>query len=201
MALLAHKARNDYACSTSKLNLPFIKSIYKKERIRLDYRPIKSPRIRAMYFCDELGCSVMIKKDLPMEQKLFSLIHELKHHLVDQKNILSGKMICGDYTANEAIEKGAEVFAAEFIYPESAVCKEWKDFGLPRDCSAADIVRFMLHIKRPISYKTLTKRLGFCGLIDPSKFESVKFKKLQDELFPPFYKKPGFHSRRQKSFV
>ena len=26
---------------------------------------------------------------------------------------------CGDYDANEVIEKGAEVFAAEFIYPEA----------------------------------------------------------------------------------
>jgi len=46
------------------------------------------------------------------------LVHELKHHYVDQKAIEDGKIKCGDYNAHEVIEKGAEVFAAEFIYPE-----------------------------------------------------------------------------------
>jgi Zn-dependent peptidase ImmA (M78 family) len=46
------------------------------------------------------------------------MVHELKHHYCDQRLLKNGQVRCGDYNANdELIEKAAEVFAAEFIYP------------------------------------------------------------------------------------
>jgi Zn-dependent peptidase ImmA (M78 family) len=51
-----------------------------------------------------------------MIPRLFALVHELKHHYIDQESIRGGELKCGDYNANQIIEKGAEVFAAEFIY-------------------------------------------------------------------------------------
>src|SRR5947209_8232227 len=114
MVSLACQTRACYSDECLKLGLNAVRAIYKKEGIEIDYRDIKSPRIRAMYIYDEDGCTVMVKKSLPREPKLFSLLHELKHHLSDRDIIASGKLICGDYNENQVIEIGAEVFAAEF---------------------------------------------------------------------------------------
>jgi len=37
--------------------------------------------------------------------------------LLCETALKNGQIRCGDYNANEVIEKAAEVFAAEFIYP------------------------------------------------------------------------------------
>ena len=71
--------------------------------------------------CDDGFCSVALQQKIPDEPKLFALIHELKHHYCDRAALGSGVIHCGDYDRNELIEKGAEVFAAEFIYPEASL--------------------------------------------------------------------------------
>lgn len=196
MESLAREVREKYADKLVKVNLTSLKAIYKAEGLELEYRSINSARIRAMYFCDEVGCTVMVKKELRMEQKLFSMAHELKHHLADRDDIEAGTYFCGDYHANARVEVGAEVFAAELIYPRSEVIREWSSFGLSAQCSAEDIVRFKVRFGRPISYRTLLKRLELCKLVVTSRFDGTKFKVLEDKLFPPFYKDPSFKLRR-----
>jgi Zn-dependent peptidase ImmA (M78 family) len=73
-----------------------------------------------MYMCDGGDPSVLVNRNLPTEPRLFAMVHELKHHYCDQTALKNGQIRCGDYNANEAIEKAAEVFAAEFIYPSAA---------------------------------------------------------------------------------
>jgi Zn-dependent peptidase ImmA (M78 family) len=80
--------------------------------------------------CDDDYYSVAVQKRLPDEPKLFALIHELKHHYVDQNVVINGGMYCGDYNQNEVIEIGAEVFAAEFIYPEREFASDIAALGV-----------------------------------------------------------------------
>jgi Zn-dependent peptidase ImmA (M78 family) len=117
LSRLAREKRAEYCVDTSAFGLREVRAIYKAEGICLDHWPLPR-KIKALYMCDEGHCSVALQPNLPYEPKLFALIHELKHHYCDRAELGEGVIHCGDYDANELIEKGAEVFAAEFIYPE-----------------------------------------------------------------------------------
>src|SRR5205085_528155 len=123
-------------------------------------------KIRASYFCDDGDCSVLLKKDLPPAPKLFALAHELKHHYVDQQLIKDRVIQCGDYNRNEFIEKTAEVFAAEFIYPEGEMRALAASMGInARTCTKEKIIDFKRACPVCISYTFIVKRFerfGFC---------------------------------------
>ena len=114
---LAREKRVLHRVDTGAFGLRELRRIYKAETVRIDHWPLPY-RIKALYMCDDDDCSVAVQRELPDEPKLFALVHELKHHYCDREDLGAGVIHCGDYDANELIEKGAEVFAAEFIYPE-----------------------------------------------------------------------------------
>lgn len=133
MKQLAQQKRAEFDVDTSKLGLKKIREIYKQEKIFIDYRDIRSSRIRAAYYCDDIDSSVLIKRTLPDEPKLFSLVHELKHHFADRQGILNSELVCGDYNANKTVEIGAEVFAAEFIFPEIEMFQSLNNFAISKE--------------------------------------------------------------------
>lgn len=196
---LAHQKRTEYDVTTERLDLNFLARIYKAEEITLDRRIIKSARIRAAYFSDAAGSSVMVKKTLPREPKLFALVHELKHHYVDRAAIEAGEIRCGNYNAHEVIEKGAEVFAAEFIYPEEEMRVLAAEVGIQRGCSAEDVCRLKNECPAPVSYKFLVKRLEWWKYCERGSFDRVKFSKLYESIYGlPIYKQDWFRARRPK---
>jgi Zn-dependent peptidase ImmA (M78 family) len=188
LKLLARQKRADHGVDTGALGLRDVRSIYKAEAIRIDYYPLPY-KIKALYMCDDGDCTVALQRKLPDEPKLFALIHELKHHYCDREALGAGIIHCGDYDANELIEKGAEVFAAEFIYPEAEF--------------AADLARLNLHFREPsdvvtlkrvckakVSYKFICKRLERLGHITSGQFDPVQFQKLEEQMFGvPFYRR------------
>jgi Zn-dependent peptidase ImmA (M78 family) len=111
---LARSKRTAYGVETAAFGLREVRAIYKAEGIRIDPWPHLPFKIKAMYMCAEDDFSVAIQPKLPDEPKLFALVHELKHHYRDQDRRKGRFIACGDYNANELVEKGAEVFAAEF---------------------------------------------------------------------------------------
>ncbi len=113
---LAQEKRAQYEVDTAVFGLREVRRIYRAEHIQIDYWPLLY-RIKAMYMCDDDNVSVAVQKSLPDEPKIFALVREVKHHYRDREAINNGRIVCGDYNSNELIEKGAEVFAAEFIYP------------------------------------------------------------------------------------
>jgi Zn-dependent peptidase ImmA (M78 family) len=203
MKALAQSKRNLYGIRSDSINLTQIRRIYKNENIRIDLWDFKSPRIRAAYFSDNDGISVAVNKRLPKEPRLFSLIHELKHHYVDRKALASGKIQCGDYNANEVVEIGAEVFAAEFIYPE----KEMRELAdqleiTSQNCTKGKIVEFKRSSPAPISYIFIVKRFEWFRYCSREDFKGVQFQKLEEELYgSPIYKQPWFqrHQARKKT--
>jgi Zn-dependent peptidase ImmA (M78 family) len=133
--------------------------------------------------------SVAVQRALPDEPKLFALVHELKHHYRDQALLTNGRIVCGDYNANELIEKGAEVFAAEFIYPEAEFAGDIARLGITA-WSAEAVVHMKRGCKAKVSYKFLCKRLERLGLIVSGQFERIQFQKLEERMFGvPFYRR------------
>jgi Zn-dependent peptidase ImmA (M78 family) len=193
---LARQKREHHGVNTAAFGLREIRQIYKAEGVRIDYWPLPY-KIKAIYMCADGDYSVAVQRSLPDEPKLFALVHELKHHYRDQGIIVQGVIHCGDYNANELIEKGAEVFAAEFIYPEREFVEDIGRFGIS-GWQAEDVVRFKRNIcKAKVSFKYICKRLERLQLIGCGQFDSVRFQKLEEQMFGlPFYK--VFQRRRSQ---
>lgn len=184
---LAREKREKYGVSTHAFGLRELRVIYKEEGIRLDQWPLPR-KVKALYMCDEGDCSVAVQPALPYEPKLFALVHELKHHYCDQAALGAGVIHCGDYDANELIEKGAEVFAAEFIYPEAGFASDWQRLNVAH-CEAINIVTFKRSCEARVSYHFIRKRLERLGIITLGQFDGVQFQKLEDQIYGvPFYR-------------
>lgn len=196
---LAREKRREYGVATRELGLKKVREIYKHEGIAIDYLGLSS-KIRAIYMCEDGDPSVAVNKQLPLVPKLFSLVHELKHHYVDKQEIEQGKIRCGDYNANRVIEIGAEVFAAEFIYPEAEFLTDAENEDLePMTVSAEDIVKFKRSCEATVSYIFLRKRLERFGFIGQGQFSDIQFQKLEEEVFGvPVYKQSWFKLRRAR---
>jgi len=196
---LARQKRGEYGVQTSTLNLTLVKNIYRAEGVAID--PWKlSARIRAVYMSEDNDPSVMLNRDLPKQPKLFALIHELKHHYCDRDVIEAGHIRCGDYNANREIEVAAEVFAAEFIFPEAEFVELVKELGLMKSkVTPEDIVRFKRAAPPVVSYQFLRKRFEFLNLAPRGEYAKVQFTKLEDRMFgPPIYKQPWFQQLRAR---
>jgi Zn-dependent peptidase ImmA (M78 family) len=120
--------------------------------------------------------------------KLFALVHELKHHYVDQEIIEDGTVHCGDYNQNELIEKGAEVFAAEFIYPEAEFVEAIKALTVS-SWTPDNVVYLKRQTKAKVSYRFICKRLERLNLIIKGQHDRVQFRKLEEKMFGvPYWK-------------
>jgi hypothetical protein len=139
--------------------------------------------------CADGDCSVAIQRTLPDEPKLSRRFTSSSTTNCDREALGNGIIHCGDYNINQEIEIGAEVFAAEFIYPEA----EFREDLSPLPISVWDpeaVVRFKRACKAKVSYKFLCKRLERLGLIVPGQFDMVQFQKLEEQLFGvPFYRR------------
>lgn len=195
---LARKKRAELGIQTRAFGIREIRRIYKRENITIDIRKLPSC-LKAIYLAEGGEVSVAIRKDLPDEPKLFAFAHELKHHWADQELISSGLLRCGDYNANELQEKGAEVFAAEFIYPEEEFLEDVQACN-EAEWKPQDVVRFKkFHCRAKVSYTFIRKGLERRGLVERDQFATVKFQKLEEEIYGvPLYKQPWFRQRRPR---
>jgi Zn-dependent peptidase ImmA (M78 family) len=190
---LARDKREHYEVVTEAFGLRELRNIYKAEGIRIDYYPLPW-KIKALYMCADGECSVAVQRKLPDEPKLFALVHELKHHYCDREALGTGVIHCGDYNMDEVIEIGAEVFAAEFIYPEAEFARDIASLGI-RTWTPQDVVGLKRNCKAKVSYRYLCKRLERLGHIGRGAFDGVKFQKLEEQLYGVPY------HRRRRAFV
>lgn len=193
MKELARQKRELYNVRTAAFGLREVRKIYSAEGVSLDYYQLPS-KVKALYMCADGDRSVAIKKTLPEEPKLFALIHELKHHYCEQDDISKGKINCGDYNQNELIEIGAEVFAAEFLYPENEFSQDIQ-YSRISTWTPNAVVIFKKHCKAKVSYQFICKRLERLGLISRNQFKDIQFQRLEYQIFGlPYHLRHRFAS-------
>jgi hypothetical protein len=185
---LARAKRAEHGVDTAAFGLREIRGIYRTEGIVIDQYPLPA-KIKALYMCADDDFSVAVQPRLPNEPKIFALVHELKHHYCDREKLGAGVIHCGDYDRNELIEKGAEVFAAEFIYPEAEFESDIAARGITT-WRAEDVVDLKRDCKAKVSYMFLCKRLEWFRRVAPGAFAGVKFQKLERDMYGvPFYQR------------
>lgn len=189
MRELAREKRADYKLRTVDIGLAALARIYRAEGIRLDLwdRPLR--KVKAAYFWEDGEASVLVKRSLPLEPRLFAQVHELKHHYVDRGLFVLG---CCDVTERSSmIEIGAEEFAAEFIYPmaEFGALLEEQGIGTAR-CSPEQVVSLKMACPAKVSYTFIRKRLERLNIVATGELARVQFQRLQEELYGvPFYRR------------
>jgi hypothetical protein len=162
--------RAQYGLDTPRVMRSDLRRIYKALGIGFDKRPF-SQKIRGAYFNDECGVHIAIAEWLPDDPAVFTMAHELKHHLVDGGTALS---FCSSANEKEPIEIGAEVFAAEFIFPESDFVVAMQAMNVqPGACTPEHIVRIKDSTRTTLSHQGLCKRAKRLGFATDGAFATV----------------------------
>lgn len=197
MRELAELVRRKHGIHDKKMGLRLMRQVYKKEGIRIDPARKKMKKVRGAYFCEDGDYSVLISP-LPNEPKLFTLAHELKHHLVDQNLLM---ISCVDVTTkSDRIEIGAEVFAADFIFPTPHFIQCLEKMNITnRNCKAEDVCRLKEEYEIPLSYQSICKRLYILKVVQWGNFDGIKFTKVHESLYgEPVYKRVQRYRKRNQ---
>lgn len=189
---LARDVRARFGLTTPRVLRSDLRRIYRAEGIRIDLWPYKFKGLRGAYFNDELGPTVLLAKGLPQDPMVFTMAHELKHHLTDRGLSFS---YCDASNQSNPIEIGAEIFAAELIYPDQDFAAHLTRMGVHQGtCTPEILVRLKHETQTTLSYAGLAKRSEFMGFSQPGSLERVKWKKLEEQIYgPPIY---SFYRRR-----
>jgi Zn-dependent peptidase ImmA (M78 family) len=192
MRVLANEIRAQYGFSGPRVTKSDLRRVYKDLGITVHYWDHKLKALRGAYFPPPDGPSVLIAKRLPDEPQIFTLAHELKHHLVDRDQPLS---YCDPSNQNALAEKSAEVFAAELIFPQGLFIKYMHDAKVDLGaCTADNVVHLKVQLGTTLSYRGLCKMAEFLGYGKPEAFAKVQFQKRQEQLYGvPLYKRLRQH--------
>jgi Zn-dependent peptidase ImmA (M78 family) len=188
MRILAGTVRGQYGLQTARVLKSDLRRIYKDQGIRIDLWPYKLKKLRGAYFNDENGPSVLLARGLPDDPMIFTMGHELKHHLVDREKIIS---LCDPSNQSAEIEIGAEVFAAELIYPEEMFRQDLLNLGVSLgSCTPEQIVALKRQTSTTLSYAGIAKRAEFLGFAPQRSLAKIAWKKLEESIYGlPIYKK------------
>lgn len=184
---LARAERDKHGFTTPRVMLADLRRIYGVYGIRIDLWQGNLRHLRGAYLNDECGPTVMVAKSLPREPRIFTMAHELKHHLVDRGLDL---WYCDQSNESEPIEIGAEIFAAELIFPEQDFASALQDMGVDLGaCTAQTVVHLKDRTQTTLSYASLAKRAEWMGYAATGAFRGVRWKTLEEELLGvPLYK-------------
>jgi Zn-dependent peptidase ImmA (M78 family) len=178
---LAQATRARFGLTTPRVLRSDLRRIYRAEGIRIDLWPYKLRKLRGAYINDDLGPSVMLAKGLPQDPMVFTMGHELKHHLTDSGSSLS---FCDACNQGEPIEIGAEIFAAELIYPDDDFRAHLEQMKIaPGQCSPEVLVRLKHDTRTTLSYAGLAKRAEFMGFAVQGALAKAKWKKIEEEIY------------------
>lgn len=185
---LALQKRKQYEVISSSLGLREVRKIYKSEGIKIQICEGKLRNLRAAYMNDEHGCDVILNGRLPKEAKLFSLLHELKHHYLDSSGL--NELVClKEYGQEPETEISAEIFAAEFIWPTHEFVEMISDFGITKNNFSPELlIAFKRQAGVTVSYSFLKKRAIFLKLATHDQLKHIQFQKLEEQIYgKPFW--------------
>lgn len=179
MKARAREVRAQFGLTSYCVQRSDMRRIYAALGIRIVKWPHKLRKLRGAYFNDDLGPEVMIDASLPVDPAIFTLAHELKHHLCDGN--CGAPVLCEKGEQSEVIEIGAEIFAAELIFPESEFSALVQAKG--GECTSRLLVEIKHETKTTLSYAGMAKRAVFLGFAPNDGFKGVQWKKLEESIY------------------
>ncbi|MFO0855927.1 MAG: ImmA/IrrE family metallo-endopeptidase [Phycisphaerales bacterium] len=188
MQVLARSTRTSHGIAGPKVTRSDLRRVYKALGITIDLWPYPLKGIRGAYFNDQNGPSVLLAKSLPTDPLVFTMAHELKHHLVDGQG---GVSLCLAENQSAMIEIGAEVFAAEFLFPEEEFAQRLVEMKVgPGACTPEHLVHLKKQSQTTLSYAGMVKRAERLGFLPRGSTAKVAWKRLEEQLYGvPVYKR------------
>ena len=159
---LARQVRAENGLSSPRVLPNDLMRIYAKYEITVDEWPYRFRNLRGAFINDHLGATVMLSKGLPQDPMVFTMAHELKHFFRDRD---LGISYCDQSNLNKSIEIGAEIFAAELLFPDRDFVAHMNRMGIrTNQCLPKDLVQVKRRTGTTLSYAGLAikaERLGF----------------------------------------
>jgi hypothetical protein len=162
LKLLARQVRAENGLTSPRVLPGDLRRIYAKHEIEVDEWPYRFRNLRGAFINDELGMTVMLAKGLPRDPMVFTMAHELKHFFRDRD---LGISYCDQSNLNKSLEIGAEIFAAELIFPDRDFESHMMRMRIrTNQCLPKNLVQLKRQTGTTLSYAGLAikaERLGF----------------------------------------
>ena len=169
---LARQVRAENGLTSPRVLPTDLMRIYAKHGIILDEWPYRFKNLRGAFINDHLGTTIMIAKGLPQDPKVFTMAHELKHFFRDRD---LGISYCDLSNLNKNLEIGAEVFAAELLFPDRDFISHMNTMGIRRDqCLPKTLIRLKRKTGTTLSYAGLAKKAERLGYAPAHSLTTIK---------------------------
>jgi Zn-dependent peptidase ImmA (M78 family) len=159
---LARQVRAENGLNSPRVTPSDMRRIYFRNGIEIDLWPYRLRNLRGAFICDKLGTTVMLAKNLPQDPMVFTMAHELKHFYRD-RNL--GVSYCDQSNITKTLEIGAEIFAAELIFPDRDFIAQLNKMRIRKDqCLPRTLVELKHTTRTTLSYAGLAikaERLRF----------------------------------------
>jgi Zn-dependent peptidase ImmA (M78 family) len=159
---LARQVRAENGLNSPRVTPVDMRRIYYKNGIEIDLWPYRLRNLRGAFICDKLGTTVMLAKNLPQDPMVFTMAHELKHFYRDRD---LGVSYCDQSNITRTLEVGAEIFAAELIFPDRDFIAQLNKMRIRKDqCLPRTLVELKHRTRTTLSYAGLAikaERLRF----------------------------------------
>ena len=180
LKLLARQVRAEHGLLSPRVLASDLRRIYDRHGIVIDSWPYRFRNLRGAFISDHLGTTVMLASGLPQDPLVFTMAHELKHFFRDRH---LGISYCDLSGLGREVEIGAEIFAAELLFPDRDFIKHMRLLRIGRDqCLPKTLVHLKHKTRTTLSYAGLAikaERLGYAPSCSLTKIKTWrKFEEL-----------------------
>ncbi|HEY3580122.1 MAG TPA: ImmA/IrrE family metallo-endopeptidase [Pyrinomonadaceae bacterium] len=179
LKLLARQVRAENGLCSPRVLASDLRRIYDRHGIVIDSWPYRLRHLRGAFINDHLGTTVMLASGLPQDPMVFTMAHELKHFFRDRD---LGVYYCDQSNLSREVEVGAEIFAAELLFPDQDFIKHMRLLRVGRDqCLPKTLVHLKCDTRTTLSYAGLAikaERLGYAPACSLTKIKT--WRKLEE---------------------
>ena len=179
LKLLARQVRAEHGLRSPRVLPSDLRRIYDSHGIVIDSWPYRLRNLRGAFISDHLGATVMLASGLPQDPMVFTMAHELKHFFRDRD---LGISYCDQSNLSKTVEVGAEIFAAELLFPDQDFIKHMRLLRVGTDqCLPRNLVQLKLKTRTTLSYAGLAIKAERLGYAPPCSLTKIKtWRKLED---------------------
>jgi Zn-dependent peptidase ImmA (M78 family) len=181
LKLLARQVRAENGLKSPRVSAGDLRRIYDRHGIVIDAWPYRLRHLRGAFISDHLGTTVMLASGLPQDPMVFTMAHELKHFFRDRD---LGISYCDQSNLSKTVELGAEIFAAELLFPDQDFMKHMRLMRVGRDqCLPKTLVRLKLKTRTTLSYAGLAIKAERLGFAPPCSLTRIKTWRKLESLY------------------
>ena len=178
---LARQVRAEFGLHSPRVVENDLRRIYEKNGIMIDDWPYRLRNLRGAFISDHLGTTVMLASGLPQDPKVFTMAHELKHFYRDRH---LGISYCDQSNLGKTLEIGAEIFAAELLFPDKDFMTQMRLMRVgTNQCLPRTLVRLKQKTRTTLSYAGLAIKAERLGYAPPRSLTKIKTWRKFEEIY------------------